>query len=91
MASEDEDKCSLDDPLDEFLAKDIVPYVNLQNFSTFENVLRVLQCDLDTITASKEDEHLKQVSTRMHSSRILTACTLTGGNIMAAFLSLLFI
>ena len=65
MASDDEEKYSLDDELDEFLAKDISPFVIYSKFSTFANALRVPKVEMDRITAPnayQQDERVKEVS-----------------------------
>ena len=64
MASGDEEKYTLQDPLDEFLAKDISTYVSYGKFSNFANALRVPQRDLEKIyeQTTKQDERVKQVS-----------------------------
>ena len=65
MASEDEDKYSLEDELDEFLVKDISPYVIYSKFSTFANALRVPKVEMDRINAPnafQQDERVKEVS-----------------------------
>ena len=58
------DKYALQDPLDEFLAKDISTYVSYVNFSDFANHLRVPQRELERINeqTSKQDERVKRVS-----------------------------
>ena len=54
----------LQDPLDEFLAKDISMYVSYGKFSDFANALRVPQRDLQEIyeQTTKPNEQVKQVS-----------------------------
>ena len=70
MASEDEDKYSLEDELDEFLAQDISPYVDLSKLKTFANDLKVPKRELDRMNAPTEEERMKQVSkTSFHTMK----------------------
>ena len=62
MASGSDDKYSLEDELDEFLAQDISRYVELSKLKTFANELKVPRRELDRMNVPTEEERVKKVS-----------------------------